>query len=128
MPGAAGSCYKPSKWIPKFEEFIRHIYNNTKTRYLGLCYGAQILAQALGGTVERNHAVGFKAATEEIHLKDEFWDLPYVKAHKALCKRRPKALVCVKSHGDHVTKLPADAVLLGYLLLSFSLSPNNNSV
>jgi len=114
VPGAAGSCYKPGqKWIPKLEDFIRHIYKNTKIRYLGLCYGAQILAQALGGTVERNHKVGFKAATEEITLKNEFFDQPYVRAHRALCEKKPKALVCVKSHGDHITKLPEDAVLLG---------------
>jgi len=114
VPGAAGSCYtKGTKWIPKLEDFIRHLYKNTKTRYLGLCYGAQILAQALGGTVERNHRVGFKAATEEITLNDEFFDQPFVKAHRPLYERKPKSMVYVKSHGDHITKLPDDAVLLG---------------
>jgi GMP synthase-like glutamine amidotransferase len=114
IPGAAGSCYTPgTKWIPKLEKFIRHIYKNTKIRYLGLCYGAQILAQALGGTVERNHRIGFKAATEEITLMKEFWDQPFVKTHRTLCVKKPKSLVVIKSHGDHITKLPEDATLLG---------------
>jgi len=114
VPGAAGSCYtKGTKWIPKLEEFIRHIHKNTKARYLGLCYGAQILAQALGGAVERNHKIGFKAATEEITLKEEFFDQPYVRAHKSLSERKPRALVVVKSHGDHITRLPEGSVLLG---------------
>ena len=114
IPGAAGSCYTPGvKWVPKLEEFIRHIYKNTKIRYLGLCFGAQMLAQALGGTVERNHKVGFKAATEPITLSEEFYDLPYVKSHKSLCARKPKSLHFVKSHGDHISKLPDDAKLLG---------------
>ncbi len=37
-------------WIPKLEEFVRHLYA-TQKKVIGICFGHQLIAKALGGTV-----------------------------------------------------------------------------
>lgn len=60
----------------------------------------------------------YRAGNDEITLADKFFELPYVKAQKDLCERRPKTLSFVKSHGDCIEELPKEAVLLGYTALN----------
>ncbi len=62
---------------------------------MGLCYGIQMIAYALGGRVQ-------KAA------KREFGLAPLrIKDHKDLFAGLPSTLQVWMSHGDHVTQLPA---------------------
>lgn len=35
-------------------DYIRDVYNNTKIPIVGICFGQQIVARALGAKVERN--------------------------------------------------------------------------
>ena len=93
------------------EEFIRYLKDKTRVRYLGICYGAQVLAQALGGTVEKMPG-SYRDGNDEIFFTEEFYNQPYVRAYKELCGRKPKALSYVKGHGDHISTLPKDALLL----------------
>lgn len=93
------------------EEFIRYLKDNTRVRYLGLCYGAQLLAQALGGKVEKMSDT-LRKGNDEVFLNDEFYNQPYVKAYKELYERKPKTLSYVKVHQDHITELPKEAKLL----------------
>jgi len=69
---------------------------------LGICYGMQLMAKMLGGTVEgsRSREYGRAAFT--------------VTNHKLLFKGIPKRSVAWMSHGDHVRRMPAGFKRMGF--------------
>jgi GMP synthase-like glutamine amidotransferase len=52
VTGSAHGAYDPLPWIPKLEDFIRKAYA-AGVPMVGICFGHQIMAQALGGKVEK---------------------------------------------------------------------------
>jgi len=52
ITGSKYGVYEDHDWIAQLEEFIRHAYNQ-RVPIIGVCFGHQILAQALGGKVEK---------------------------------------------------------------------------
>lgn len=52
ITGSRHGAYEDLPWIPKLEELVRDIHGSDKP-LIGVCFGHQIIAQALGGTVEK---------------------------------------------------------------------------
>ena len=52
ITGSKHGAYEDHDWIPPLEELIREIYAAGRP-LVGVCFGHQIIAQALGGTVEK---------------------------------------------------------------------------
>ncbi|KAA6330336.1 Carbamoyl-phosphate synthase small chain [termite gut metagenome] len=52
IPGSTASAYDDIPWINKLQEFIRTLHGK-KMKTIGICFGHQIIAQALGGRVMR---------------------------------------------------------------------------
>jgi GMP synthase-like glutamine amidotransferase len=52
ITGSKYSSFDDLPWIPRLEEFIRDAYAK-KVPVAGICFGHQIMAQALGGRVEK---------------------------------------------------------------------------
>lgn len=52
ITGSKHGAYEDHPFIPPLEEFIRAIYASDKPM-VGICFGHQIIAQALGGRVEK---------------------------------------------------------------------------
>ena len=52
ITGSRHGAYEDHDWIPPLEEFLRAVYE-TGAPIFGVCFGHQILAQALGGVVEK---------------------------------------------------------------------------
>ncbi|MEZ5872887.1 MAG: gamma-glutamyl-gamma-aminobutyrate hydrolase family protein [Nitratireductor sp.] len=52
VTGSRHGAYEPHPWIPPLEEFIRNAYA-AGIPMVGICFGHQIMAQALGGKVEK---------------------------------------------------------------------------
>ena len=52
ITGSKHGAYEPHDWIPPLEDLIRKI-NDRKQPMAGICFGHQIIAQALGGTVAK---------------------------------------------------------------------------
>ncbi len=52
VTGSKHGAYEPHDWIPPLETLIREIYA-ADLPMIGVCFGHQIIAQALGGTVKK---------------------------------------------------------------------------
>ena len=52
ITGSKHGAYEDHDWIPPLEQLIRDIYAAGRP-LVGVCFGHQIIAQALGGTVEK---------------------------------------------------------------------------
>lgn len=52
VSGSASSAYEPLAWIPPLEAFLRTLVEH-EAPLVAICFGHQILAQAMGGRVER---------------------------------------------------------------------------
>ena len=51
LTGSPAGVYEPLAWIPKLVEFIRSARDS---RMVGICFGHQVMAEALGGHVEKS--------------------------------------------------------------------------
>ena len=89
LSGGPSSVYTPKAPLPDPAIFALGI------PVLGICYGVQLLAQFLGGTVEKGLKREYGKGT--LTVKD---------ATCALFKKLPKSLQVWNSHGDKLTKLP----------------------
>lgn len=89
-------------WLIREKEFIREAIHNNKV-LIGLCLGAQLIADVIGGRVIQN-------AYKEIG-----W-FPVTFTHKALALPQfsflPERPVVFEWHGDTFVDLPEEAVLL----------------
>ncbi len=50
--GSRRSVYEKEEWIEQLKAFVREIYQAGK-KYIGVCFGHQLLAEALGGKVAK---------------------------------------------------------------------------
>lgn len=87
-------------WITKLEEFVRQCQKKKKT-LVGICFGHQLLAKALGGEVKKNE-LGLGLGVIENHImKQEPWMVP-----------NQTRLNMIISHEDQIVKMPDGARLL----------------
>ncbi|MCV6604312.1 MAG: GMP synthase [Porticoccaceae bacterium] len=87
-------------WIGQLLEFVREL-DRQRIKYVGICFGHQVLAKALGGRVEKS-AKGWGVGLSFNRLaKQQPWMLP-----------QRETLNLIVSHQDQVTALPANAEVL----------------
>jgi len=91
------SVYDDEPWIKDVEDLLRDAIARERP-FVGICFGHQLLAQALGGRVERA-AVGWGVGVESYDVIDR---LPFM---------TPPATQCalIASHEDQVVDVPPQA-------------------
>jgi GMP synthase-like glutamine amidotransferase len=98
--GSKYSVYENHDWIQRLSEFIRNLRQQEKP-FVGICFGHQMLAHALGGEVAKAKQ-GWGAGVLPVEvLKQEPWMQP-----------ARDAIRIQHMHQDQVQRLPGEAVLL----------------
>ena len=100
ITGSRASVYNDEPWIARLTDFVREL-NEVRARTVGICFGHQLIAHALGGVVERA-SVGWGVG---VHAWEVIGDLPWLRPR--LGEIRLQA-----SHQDQVGTLPDGALLL----------------
>jgi GMP synthase-like glutamine amidotransferase len=108
ITGSAAGVYDSLPWLDPLRDFIRKGYQH-RTPLLGICFGHQIMADALGGDVRKS---------------EKGWGLgrhTYDVAHRpSFMQQAPAALAVACSHQDQVISPPRDA----QVILSSDFTPN----
>jgi len=105
ITGSKYSVYDKILWMKKLESFIIQLANESKS-ILGICFGHQIIAQALGGKVEKN-IKGWELGSYNISLTKEAIGSPLFISFNS-------DKIVYESHQDVVVKLPTNAIELAY--------------
>ncbi len=100
ITGSRYSTYDPEPWIARLEGFVRELHA-ARVPLVGICFGHQLVAQALGGH-SAAHPQGWAVGAHAVDvLQREPWMEP---------PRDQFVLLC--SHRDQVQRLPDGARLL----------------
>jgi GMP synthase-like glutamine amidotransferase len=99
--GSRFSAYDDVDWIHRLKGFVRQAREAGKP-FVGICFGHQLLAEALGGKVEKAE-YGWGVGVHAVEVaREEAWMRPAQPA----CRLQ-------HMHQDQVVRLPENAVLLG---------------
>ena len=101
ITGSSSSVTERAPWMLRTEALIRTLVARDAP-ILGICFGHQLVAQALGGHVEKNPR-GREIGTVRVAREEE---------DDALFAGLPSSFTFSATHTDAVTRLPAGARLL----------------
>lgn len=101
ITGSKYSVYDDVPWVHQLAEFVRQVHAK-KHKLVGICFGHQMIAHALGGKVAKA-SVGWGIGTKPVELQQtKAWMQPEKPSYRLLL-----------SHQDQVLALPDDAEILG---------------
>ena len=98
ITGSKADAYTDIPWINDLKTFINKL-NDHKKKLLGVCFGHQIIAEALGGKVTKAKS-GWHVGVDKLELLDS-----------SLMDQ--KTLDLIYSHQDQVVEIPPSAKLIG---------------
>ncbi|SVB75045.1 uncharacterized protein METZ01_LOCUS227899, partial [marine metagenome] len=100
VTGSKVSAYEDLPWINKLKEFIQSLHANKK-KIIGICFGHQLIAEALGGIVIKSNK-GWHVGVDSVKVNDEakIFGIPN------------DVFNLIYNHQDEVHTLPKNAKLL----------------
>ncbi len=101
ITGSPRGAYESEAWIIKLIQFIRDAYQ-ARVKFVGICFGHQVLAQALGGRVEKSEK-GYGFGEKQFAVSKQ----------KTWMMGEPNQWSLYFAHQDQVMVLPPEAELLG---------------
>lgn len=103
LTGSPSCANDNDAWIEQLKQLVREaVCKSIPT--LGVCFGSQLIASALGGEVRLNPK-GWELGNSQIHLTPEGIKDP-------LFSTFPQSFEVIESHQDMITALPPGGVLL----------------
>jgi GMP synthase-like glutamine amidotransferase len=103
ITGSPAAAYDRESWVLRLLELLREAHGRG-IPLLGVCFGAQAVAQALGGEVQRN-PLGWDLGVVELELSEAGTRWPPLAG-------APRPLRILETHADIVTRLPPGATVL----------------
>ena len=100
MTGSKASVYDDEQWIHRLADFVRELKAANK-KLVGICFGHQMIAHALGGKTEKSDK-GWGVARHTVELTDKAADFSVAGTSFSI----------LVSHQDQVTKPAAGAEIL----------------
>ncbi|WP_297693640.1 hypothetical protein [uncultured Eudoraea sp.] len=98
--GSRYSVYDDIPWIEKLKKMVKEIYDLRKI-FIGICFGHQLIAESLGGKVER-HQSGYLIGVHDFKFNHKLsWMKPGADGYKIL-------MLCQ----DQITALPKGSLVL----------------
>ena len=98
--GSRYSVYDEVDWIQELQRFVRELYAREKA-YVGVCFGHQLLGEALGGKVEKAPG-GWCVGVHTFQvIQPENWMTPFQAAYRLM-------MMCQ----DQIIDLPPDSTVL----------------
>ena len=106
--GGTSSVNDDKDWVRRLKDFIQLAsQKNPRPKLVGICFGHQLLASALGGVVDRNPTGEFIFQSEQLEPSEQLKRKP---SFSKVCEGGSiRLLVC---HGECVKKLPEGATVL----------------
>lgn len=98
ITGSKFGVYDNEPWITQLLELVRSLFRNN-SKLIGICFGHQVVAQALGGEVKRSE-LGWTVGRQKYEIINQ---LPWI-------SKRLEGFHLLASHQDKVTQLPPSAV------------------
>ena len=100
ITGSKVSAFDDIPWVNELKIFVRSLHQHQK-KLIGICFGHQLIAEALGGKVERSNGgwhVGVHGAT--------------LKKNTVLFGSAQQEFNLIYNHQDQVLKIPRESILL----------------
>jgi len=70
ISGSRHNAWEDDAWILELIDYLRAALQNGRVRIIGVCFGHQVLARALGAVV-RAAPVGWEVSVSDVELNDE---------------------------------------------------------
>jgi len=100
ITGSKSSAYDNESWIIKLRNYIVELHKREK-KLIGICFGHQLIAQALGGLTKKNeHGWGVGKVMADLQI------------NKSWIHHSIKKFSLLMSHQDQVVSLPGHAELI----------------
>ncbi|KAJ1336829.1 hypothetical protein BSLG_006932 [Batrachochytrium salamandrivorans] len=104
LSGSKYSAYEKLAWIETLKAFVKAVDAENTTKIIGICFGHQIIAEALGGQVGKN-PLGWEVGFTAVQLTEQGRAAP-------LWQHKGTTVL------DHVTQMPSNFQVLGTTELS----------
>ena len=117
IPGSSISVYDDFDWVRKTIAWLKEFDEKYPTcKFLGICYGAQIIAEALGGKCDmmkqrKENKRYYLCTTEKVTVNKELFAYQFVKDSKIPIT---ESLNIMEAHGDEIVNLPPNFINYGY--------------